>query len=191
MGKRRKRIKKKIAKEGLWSCVVQVLKHINTNICGVHRALIFELDIKNTEVPNVATVELSFQHASKQDIDALDEEQFPYDAKGKQYAYMRLERGDTCVLALHKGIIVGYLWMMKDEMELSEFHYLPLSSKRMYLYNAFVLPDYRRRGVCQAMDIYFYEMGKKVGKQCVVLIGIIHRRYSMLSDWVSTKLVLF
>lgn len=173
MEKNFQKISKIISEEGIFFFFLKVLRYINTNICGISKAIIFEFDLEKS-VPVISTqIDFSIRRATEKDIDSMDEDHYEYDLKGKQYSKERFAKGDKCYLALHNGRIIGYVWVMKDHMELSQFNYIPLSKKRAYVYKCFVLKEYRGKRVEGAMYTYLTDMLRKDGKRFVVLaIGI-------------------
>ena len=88
--------------------------------------------------------------------------------KRKKHSKERLEKGDKCVLAIHNDEIVGYSWAMKDAMELSQFNLIPLPENKVYLYNAFVVEEFRGKRVNGAMRQYFDNILINEGKTTIV-----------------------
>lgn len=170
MEKKIQKISKIISEEGIFSFFLKVLRYIRKNICGITKAIIFELDLEHP-VPKIATkLELSFRMATKKDIDSMDDERYGYDQSAKQYSRDRLAKGDSCVLALFNGKIIGYVWIMKDHIDISKFNYISLSKKRVSTYNAFVLKEFRGKRVRNAMNVYLIDIIRKSGKRFVVCV---------------------
>jgi ribosomal protein S18 acetylase RimI-like enzyme len=161
---------KRFSEEGFLPSFLKILKFIKTNICGISKVIIFEFDLNNS-VPTVSSqINFSIRMATKEDIDLIDEERYDYNLKGKQYSKERLSKGDKCFLALHNGGIIGYVWIMKNDMELSEFNHVPLSKKRVYTYKAFILKEFRGKRIRNAIDVYLFKMFRKAGKRFVICL---------------------
>jgi hypothetical protein len=159
---------KKKSEEGFFSFFLRIVRYINGNICGVSKAIIFELDLENPGPKTATDLDLSLRLATKKDIDAMDKEHYNYDKIGKQYSIDRLAKGDRCILALHNNKIIGYIWTMRDTMELSQFKHISLSKNRAYSYKSFVLKEFRRKRVRGTMFSYLRDMVKKDGKLFIV-----------------------
>ena len=159
---------KRNSEEGAFSFLLRIVRYINKNICGISKAIIFELDLENPGLKTVTDLDLSFRLATKKDIDAMDKEHYDYDKSAKQYTMDRLAKGDRCILALHNNKIIGYLWTMRDTMELTQFKHISLSKNRDYSYKEFVLKEFRGKRVHGSMYAYLIDMLKKDGKRFVV-----------------------
>jgi len=168
MEKKFQKISKIISEEGIFFFFLKVLKYINTNICSISKGILFELDLEKSYPKVAMELELSFRLASKKDIDSMDEEHYDYDEDSKQYAKDRLAKGDRCILALHNGRIIGYLWVMKDHLELALYKLLLLPKNKAYTYKGFVLKEYRGKRIHAAMYACIVDMLKKEGKRFVI-----------------------
>jgi len=161
-------ISKIITNEGIYAFFVKIFIYINKNIFGISKANIFELDLEK-KYPKVDTgLKLIFRLATKKDIDSMNNEHYRYDQKSKEFAKNRLEKGDRCVLAIHNGRIAGYIWVMKDYIELSPYKFLLLPKNKAYTYKAFVLNEYRGKRIHSAMYSYVVNMLKKEGKRFAI-----------------------
>jgi RimJ/RimL family protein N-acetyltransferase len=179
MGKKIKKISKIISEEGIFFFFLKIFKYINTNICGITKEIIFEQDLEKP-IPKITTeLELSFRMASKEDINLMDEEHYDYDLKGKHYSKDRLAKGDRCILSLDNNRIIGYTWIMKDYMELSQFNHILLSKNRIYVYKAFILKEYRGKRIQMLVHKYLANMLRKEGKRFVVLFINIKNKSSI------------
>lgn len=168
MEKKIQKISKIISEEGIFAFFVNILRHINKNVCGISNATIFELDLEKKYPKADTGLELSFRLATKKDIDSFDNEHYSYDEKSKKDAKDRLEKGDRCVLAIHNGRIVGHLWVMKDYINLSPYKFLLLPKNKAYTYKGFVLNEYRGKRIHSAMYAYVVNMLKKEGKRFAI-----------------------
>lgn len=154
--------------ETMRSFFFRVIRFIKKNIFGVFRANIFQYDIENPGKKIESDLDLSFRLATKEDIAAMDEEHYDYDEKAREYSIDRLEKGDRCILAVYNNKIVGYLWSMRDTMELTQFKHIPLAKNRASSYKGFVLTDFRGKRIHPAMYNYLISILKKDGKRYIV-----------------------
>ena len=100
----------------------------------------------------------------------MDMEHYTYDENSKKYSLSRLEKGDRCVLAIHNNKIVGYLWSMRDTMEINQFKHIPLAKDRSSSYKGFVLKEYRGSRIQAAMYDFLIDILKNDGKRFVVSV---------------------
>lgn len=154
-----------ISEEGFVNFILKTIKYVNKNIFGILKAYVFELDLENPGFQTNCLLKLSYKLASKKDILKLDEELYDYTLEAKNYSIERLKQGDRCILAIHKGKIVGYLWTMAEStMELTQSKFMKISENRAYSYKAFVLKEYRGMRVLDEMYPHLIELLKKDGK---------------------------
>lgn len=159
---------KKNSEVEILSFFSRLIRFIRRNILGVSKAFIFELDLENPGKKIGADLDVSFRLAIKKDIEAMDKENYDYDNNAKQYSIDRLAKGDRCILALHNNKIIGYLWVMRDTMELLQSKYISLSKNRAFVYKGFVLKEFRGKKVHAVMTEYLIDILKKDGKRFVV-----------------------
>jgi|GEM_PF-1109640 len=63
-------------------------------------------------------------------------------------AAKRIEEGEVCYIGEDKGRIVGYSWFAKKEKYIPEIgSTIRLKPSDLYLYNSYILKDYRRRNI--------------------------------------------
>jgi len=157
-----------IREKGIFSFILKTIRYINSNICGISKTIIYEYDLENP-TPKIATnLDLSFRLASEKDIDSMDEEHYGYDRDGKKYSKNRLKKGDKCILALYNKKIVGYIWVMYNNMELSEYKLVPLSKNKAYSYKGFVMEKHRGEKIHWAMYRFLIGLVKKEGKRYIL-----------------------
>lgn len=161
---------KKNPNERIFSFFLRVIRYVKRNFLGISKAIIFELDLENPGPKNVTNLSLSFRLATKKDVDVMDKENYDYDENAKKYLINRLEKGDRCILALHDNKIIGYLWVMSDCMEITQFKHVSLSKNRAYSYKEFILNEFRGKRVHGVMYDYLIDMLKKDGKRFVVSV---------------------
>jgi 4-hydroxy-tetrahydrodipicolinate reductase len=80
----------------------------------------------------------------EKDIEEMDERLYDYSKNAKQYSIDRLEKGDRCILALYNDKIIGYIWVMRDTMEITQFKHISLSKNMTaspYIIPFFVPPN--------------------------------------------------
>jgi len=165
---KKERILTILSDEGIFILSKKILKYLKSKMFQISKELIFELDLEKCVPRADSKIELSLRWGSKEDIDSMNEENYGYDQHGKNYSKERLDKGDKFLLALHNGKIVGYIWAMKDKMELSEFNHISLPFNRVYTYNTFVLKEYRGKRVQGAMYTYLINTLRRDGKRFAV-----------------------
>jgi len=168
-------------KSGIFSFLLRVINYVKKYILGVYRAKIFELELEHLGPKIVSDLNPSFKLATKSDILTMYKEHYDYDKKKKRHFIGRLEKGDRCILALHNGKIIGYLWVTKDQMELRPNKYIFLSKNRSCSYKGFVLKEYRGRRIHGAMYGYLIDLLKKDGKRFVISIVDMDNKSSLRS----------
>ena len=170
MGKKIRSISKIISEDGILVFFSKVLRYFRKNIFSVTKVFIYELDL-NDSIPKFSSeLKLSYRFATKEDIDLMNYENYNYDEKAKKYAEERLKKGDSCVLALNNSRIIGYVWIIYDNLEISKMNFISLSKNRASTYNSFVLKEFRGKKVRNLMDNYIYEMLRKAGKRYLVCV---------------------
>jgi ribosomal protein S18 acetylase RimI-like enzyme len=92
----------------------------------------------------------------------------------------RLGKGDLCVMLKNQGRIAGFTWADLDEINDSACDY-ELGSGEAYLYDAFIAPEYRGRGLAAYMRAESYKHLRGTGR---------HTFYS-LSDCFNTPAIKF
>lgn len=157
-----------VIEEGFCSFILKTIRYINSNICGISKTIIYEYDLENP-IPEIAIgLDLSFRLASEKDIDSMDEENYGYDHNGKKCSKNRLKQGDKCILALYNNKIVGYIWIMYDTMELSDYKLVSLSKNKVYSYKGFVMKKHRGKKIHWGMYKRLIDMVKKEGKRYII-----------------------
>ena len=158
-----------IKEESFISFLQKSRRYIKYNIYGFTDAIIFEIDLKKTYSKVNPKLKLFFRFASEKDIDLMDETQYDYNQITKQYSKERLAKGDRCILALYNDKIIGYVWIMKDYMELSKKKHIILDKKKVYAYRCFVKKEYRGKRIESALYNHATDLLKKEGKKILIL----------------------
>ena len=162
------KVRKILAEEGITKLVNKAIRFGLYKILFIDTMIIVEIDLKKPVKKIVPQIELSFRLASEEDIDFMEEKRHMMSQKRKKHSKDRLQKGDKCVLAMHNGDIVGYLWEMKDAMELSQFNLISLPENKVYLYNSYVVKEFRGKRVNAAMRQYFDDLLIDEGKTSIV-----------------------
>ena len=165
-----KRISNIISEEGILVFFSKVLRYIRKNICGVTKAFVYELDLNNPFPKFTSELVLSYRLATKKDIDAMNYENYFYDEKAKKYAEERLKKGDSCVLTLYNGMIIAYVWIGYNDLDISKFNLIPLSKNRVSTYNCLTLNEFRGKKVNNSTDDYINDIVRKAGKRYVTVL---------------------
>lgn len=154
-----------ISEEGIATFFRKALKFTAFNLIRVRKVNIYELSLENSARGILPQVEISFRLAEITDIESMDEEHYNYNPQAKEYSVERLMKGDECVLALYHDKIVGYVWVMKGYMELSRFKHIKIPKDKAYIYNNFVLKEFRGKRILNAMDTFVIEKLRKEDKK--------------------------
>ena len=170
MGKIIHNISKIISEEGIIVFFSKTLRYIRKNIVGVTKVFIYEFDLNNITFKINSGLDIFIRLATEKDIDLMDYENYNYDENVKKYAKERLEKGDTCILALYNGKLIGYVWIMYDLLEISKFNLISLSKNRGSFYNIFILKELRGKRIANSLDYYINDMLRKSGKRYIVIL---------------------
>ena len=147
---------------------INSMEFFRENIFNIEKLKIFELNLENPIKEIFPQIEFTIRLGSKKDIDSMDLINYRYDFAGIQYSKDRLEKGDKFILAEKDGKIIGYTWVMENLMELSIYNHISLPNKRVYYYKNFVLKEFRRKRVLNAIDNYVINMLRKDKKKYLV-----------------------
>ncbi len=142
--------------------------YISSMVFRLQRQLVFELDITSPLVKVKPLIELSYRMANSDDIASMDEKKTNFIPERKRFFIDRLQQGDQCLLAFHKETLAGYLWLMKGAMELSRSVHLSLPDHRAYVYNGYVINEYRGKRVINALRSQWIDMLRAEGKTRLV-----------------------
>jgi hypothetical protein len=146
------------------SFIKKYILSLQRNILYFEKILIFERE-SNITIKNLSNIKLSFKFTSENELDLLDEKKYFLNKKRKKYLFDRLKKGDKCLLAIFKKEIIGYLWIMYNEMELSDKEHISLPNNKVYQYNGYVINQYRGKRIIGALREYFVEKLKNDGKK--------------------------
>jgi len=159
---------KKNPKSGILSFLLRVIYYVKKCVLGLYKSKIFELDLEHPGPKIISDLNPSFRLATKKDILSMDKDHYDFDEKAKKHFIDRLKKEDRCILALYNRKIIGYICVMKNQMELRPYKYIFLSKNRSYSYKGFVLKEFRGRRLHGAMYGYLIDMLRKDGKRFVV-----------------------
>lgn len=159
-----------ITEEGFYEFIIKFLRNFLYQFFRIAEEIIFELNLENFPDEFQPRMELSFQFASETDLHAIQNEIYGYNHISTKKAMERFHKGDKCLLALHQHTIVGYVWIMKSCMERSSSQYIHLADHRVYLYNGFVLEEFRGKRVLNSMDCFLIHKFKKEHKRSLVTV---------------------
>jgi len=159
--------------------IIDKINFLLINTFFINKLIIFELDIENPKKIIPSPVNLSFKICKKNDIDSMDNDLYDYNEKGRRYSKNQFDKGDRCILALNNDRIIGYVWIMKNLMELSIYNHIPISTKRSYIYKGFVLEEFRGKRVLNAIDKYVIDLLKEEGKKFIVTTVSIYNKSSL------------
>jgi hypothetical protein len=154
--------------KNLKSPIVQKINFLIINTFFVNKLFIYEFDAENPEKIIPSPLNLSFRLCQRCDIDSIDSELYDYSESAKHYSKHQFDQGDRCILAINNDRIIGYVWIMKNNMELSIHNHVPISAKRSYIYKGFVINEFRGNRVLNALDKYVIGLLKQEGKKFIV-----------------------
>lgn len=114
------------------------------------KVVLLEKELEIRIPPLQMKIDADIRHGSKFDFIPFIEK------KGDFYFEMvmqRLRNGEIPMVAEVEGKkIVGYLWINLNEMRVPELgQRMKLESKEAYLYDAYVLPEYRNKGIIRSL----------------------------------------
>jgi len=114
--------------------------------------------------PPDANTSISIRKASTKDIKLFDIPDFKRDL-----FYKRMKSNELCLLAMIDNDIAGYEWFTFDGNHLEERFEIPLEipDAFLYAYDAYVFPDYRRRGVLKCLIAYSFTLMNNYSKSGV------------------------
>jgi hypothetical protein len=144
------------------------VKKLLKRIFSIDILNIYELDLIKKISKITLPLILSFRFGNKEDLNSMDHGIYDYSNKEILYFNNRLDQGDRFLLAIHNGSIVGYVWIMKDCMELSVHNHISLSSNKSYIYKGFVLDEYRGNRILNGMDYFVIDLMRTEGKKFII-----------------------
>ena len=159
-----------ITQEGFYALIIKSLRNILCKFFGIGNEIIFELNLESFSDEFQPRMELSFQFASETDLHIIQNEIYGYNNKGIKKSMERFHKGDKCLLSLYQGTIIGYVWIMRGRMERSSSQYIDLPDHRVYLYNGFVLEEFRGKRVLNSMDSFLIHRFKKEHKRTLITV---------------------
>ena len=157
-----------ISEEGIITFLKKALKITALSILRITKIIIYELHSQLPMRKISPKIDLSFRLATLKDILAMNNELYGYDAKAIKYSLDQFKKGDKCILSLHNNKTVGYIWIMKDYMELSQVNHIRIPEDRAYIYKCFVLKEFRGKRILNAIDSYAIEELRKTDKKYVI-----------------------
>ena len=155
------------------------VKQFFLKIFKIEILIIFELDIENPIKIIPSPIKLTFRIGTKKDIDSMDNTYYDYDEKGKKFSKNQFDKGDKCILAINNDRVIGYVWIMRNLMELSAYNHISISKKRSYIYRGFVLKEFRGKRVLNAIDKYIIKILKEDRKKFIITTISIRNKSSI------------
>ncbi len=133
-----------------------------------HHLILFQLDLNRTFQPVSPVDGVSVRMCRREDVLSMNRKDHDFDEKAKRYVLDRMDRGDFGLLALHDNRIIGYAWMMKGFMELTQGRLLPVSKDRRYMYKVFVAEEWRGKRILARLDEQIINMLKNDGACSII-----------------------
>ncbi len=165
------RIKKAISKDGIFVLLKKASRYILRKILKIDVMVIFELKL-DSELPKIAgKIPIVTRFATTEDINCINFECYGFYKGDKKYLDERMRNGDKCLLSIFENRIVGYGWIMKDKMELSQYTHISLPAKKVYTYKGYVVKEFRGKRVIGVNDMekikYFRKEKKEYWLTCI------------------------
>lgn len=93
----------------------------------------------------------------------------------------RFQAGERCLVALRNGRIVGYEWFSPAPVHLEERYRYPIKvpSDTLYVYDAYVTPEFRRQGVWRRLMQQILHSANQSGRKKVLLLIDCENEHSM------------
>jgi len=157
-----------ISNEGVLPFIKKVIRYIASKTVYIKKLIIFERDLQIPIKKIDIQKNLFFKIATKNEFDSISTEAYGYDKNGIKYCKKRYSKGDRCILTILDDEVVGYIWLMNKEMELSLYKHLPISSEIVYAYKAFMLNKYRGKGIYSALIHYLIKLLRDEGKKFII-----------------------
>lgn len=102
------------------------------------------------------------------------------DSRTEEHIQARLDKGHLCIVLKHGTHIAGYTWADFDEVNDAACDY-ELGPGEAYLYDAFIAPEFRGRGLAPYMRVESYRHLRQAGR---------HTFYS-ISDYFNSPAIRF
>ncbi|MAG39306.1 hypothetical protein CMO90_04440 [Candidatus Woesearchaeota archaeon] len=136
------------------------------------KIILFERNLKES-IPEIKTkIPIKVKKATKKDAPLFKEIGFGNDARilTKKKFYSKIESGAKCFFVIHKKKIIGRAWISfsNNEKNLRLLHAIKKTDG--YLSNAYVLKEYRNKGIHQRLLYERLEYLKKIGKKRAITI---------------------
>jgi len=101
--------------------------------------------------------------------------------KREEIFLRRLTNGDHCAVAIINDRIVGYEWFCDKPFHLEEryLHRVNIPSDAIYAYDAYILHEYRLRGLWLKFKEYLADLMQKLGRNKIITMIEYGNRLSM------------
>ena len=147
------KVRKIILEKGIVALFNKVLRSILRKILKIEIMIIFEFKLNNKSPKIVGKIPIVTRFATVEDIDYINYEDYGFYKNDKKYLDERMRNGDKCLLSIWENRIVGYGWIMKNEMELSQYTHIYLPEKKVYTYKGYVVKEFRGKRVIGVNDM--------------------------------------
>lgn len=161
-GAKMRRALERVREDGLTETARYALTLVGIDI----RPFYLMVETLPAEIPTALTAApegFEFSIFGRQDVEAIAEIQERQGYVGKQRVMENFETGDTCLGLKMDGQIAAFTWFSTGDR--GSILYSPsLKENEAYLYDVYVLEDFRRRNLATALRYKSYEILLEMGR---------------------------
>lgn len=162
-----------------YSSILRVL-HDGLVKIGIEITLFYlvEEGLHHQTIPfdNNEFADYSIEYLKENDLDALCS--IPEKLYKKEFLISRMKNGSSCIVIKKDGTIVGYTWFNLSECN-SILYKFPLKENEAYLFDAYVLMDYRGKKIAPFIRYQCYKELKKLNKTVLYSISDLLNKQSI------------
>lgn len=112
-----------------------------------------------------------FSEFGESELEIISRLPGPAEHVGRQRLTESFERGDTCIGIKKDGEIVAFTWFALDKTH-SDLHPVDLQPNEAYLFNIYVVPDYRGLNLASVLRFRSYQLLRDRGRDTYYSITI-------------------
>jgi len=157
-----------INSDGIIVFIMKLATYLFYKLFSCEKLIVYEIDLNNYNENIKIQMDISYRVATESDIKNLNNFMYDYNKKTKRYSLERISVGDECVLAIYNDDVVGYIWIMKAQMELSAARLIDIPKEKAYIYRGYIREDYRGKRIFNGIDQYIFNKLKNENYQYVV-----------------------